>query len=229
MEKLRVSVIIPALNEQSLIADAIRSAHDAGAAQVIVVDGGSTDETTMVAGKQRATVLVTSPGRAIQQNAGAAVAEGDVLLFLHADCRLHPDAIHDLRRRLDAPANAVGGFFRQRIDSSDRIFRVIEAGNLARARLLKWAYGDQGIFVRTHAFRSLGGFPELTLMEDLYFIKRLKRLGPLLAISTPITVSARRWKQRGAIRQTLTNWSLITAAHLGISPNRLARFYAKNR
>ena len=196
---------------------------------MIVVDGGSSDDTVNIARQHKAIVLTSRPGRAVQQNAGAAHADGDVLLFLHADCRLHPDAIDEVRRRMEAHSNAVGGFFRQSIDHPDRIFRILEAGNLARARLLKWAYGDQGIFVTANAFRRLGGFPELTLMEDLYLMKRLKRLGPLLAISTPLTVSARRWKQRGTIRQTLTNWSLITAAHFGISPNQLARFYPKTR
>ena len=94
-----------------------------------------------------------------------------------------------------------------------------------RARLLNWAYGDQGIFVRRSCFEKLNGFPDLRLMEDLYFMKRLKREGRVVVVDSPLHVSARRWQKKGLLRQTLRNWSLITLAHCGVSPDRLARFY----
>jgi hypothetical protein len=101
----------------------------------------------------------------------------------------------------------------------------MERGNALRVQLFKWAYGDQGIFVRRAIFERLGGFPELRLMEDLYFMKRLKREGRIALIDPPLRISARRWQKQGMLRQTLRNWSLITMAHCGVSPDRLARFY----
>jgi rSAM/selenodomain-associated transferase 2 len=224
---LRISVIIPAFNEEQAIAATIQSAVAAGADEVLVVDGGSSDRTVEVAGQTSATVIQSASGRAVQQNAGAAQATGDVLLFLHADCRLSPGVLQEIRERLTDAADIVGGFCRQQIDNSGRIYRAIEAGNLARARLLKWAYGDQAIFVTRDVFRRLGGFPELRFMEDLFLMKRLKRQGRIQEIWQPIRVSARRWEQRGVVRQTLTNWVLVLAAQLGICPNRLAHFYPR--
>lgn len=225
----RVSVIIPTLNEESNVVKAIASAVKARAEEVIVVDAGSDDQTVAVAAATNATVLHSERGRAVQQNAGAAAACGDVLLFLHADCELHADAVAEICRSLSADSKLVGGCFRQRIDTGGVRYRIMESGNAARVRLLKWAYGDQGIFVRSDVFRELGGFPDLRLMEDLYFMKRLKRCGRIALLSSPLKVSARRWQQRGLVTQTIRNWGLISAAHLGMSPDRLARFYPNDR
>ena len=137
--------------------------------------------------------------------------------------------IREIRNRMTSTPDSVGGFCKQTVSNPRRIYRLIESGNMARARLLGWAYGDQGIFVRAEVFKSIGGFPELRFMEDLFFMKRLRAAGRLIAVSQPILVSARRWEQRGIVRQTLTNWSLILAAHLGISPDRLAQFYPRNK
>ncbi len=224
-----VSVIIPTLNEEANVGRAIASAIEAGASEVIVVDAGSGDQTVALASSTEATVLHSERGRAVQQNAGAAAASGDVLLFLHADCELHADAVAEICRSLSADSKLVGGCFRQRIDTSGVRYRIVESGNAARVRLLKWAYGDQGIFVRSDEFREVGGFPNLRLMEDLYFMKRLKRHGRIALLSSPLKVSARRWQQRGLVTQTLRNWALIIAAHLGMSPDRLARFYPNDR
>lgn len=224
-----VSVIIPTLNEEQNIGPAIASAVRSGAEEVIVVDAGSDDQTVAVASATAATVLTSARGRAVQQNAGAAAACGDVLLFLHADCELHADAIAEISQRLNSESNTVGGCFRQRINADGVRYRIVESGNAARVRLLKWAYGDQGIFVQSDVFREVGGFPNLRLMEDLYFMKRLKRCGRIALLSSPLTVSARRWQDRGLVTQTLRNWALITAAHLGMSPDRLAQFYPNDR
>lgn len=226
---LRVSVIIPCLNEADCIADAIRSARDACADEIIVVDGGSTDRTIDVAGQSGVRVHVSPSGRDVQQNAGASVASGEVLLFLHADCQLHPQSIAAVKQQLSNCSVFSGGYFAQRIDHSGRLYRVLEYGNLLRARLFKWVYGDQGIFVRAELFETLGGFPSMPLMEDLYFMKRLKRIGKLCRIPLPLLVSARRWERRGALRQTFLNWGLIMAAHMGVSMQRLAAIYAKKR
>jgi len=174
-----------------------------------------------------ARVVTAKPGRAIQQNAGANIATGDVLLFLHADCCLPESGLEDIRRQMLADDSCVGGCFRQRIDQPGWLYRWIEFGNFLRAKILKWAYGDQAIFVRTLTWQNIGGFPEIPLMEDLYLMKRLKKKGRLICIRAPLVVSARRWKHQGPLRQTLRNWTLLAAVHLGISPATLARFYPR--
>lgn len=224
---MNVSVIIPTIDEAALVGRAITSAQQAGADEVIVVDGGSADDTAGKAESLGARVLTAAPGRASQQNAGAFAAQGDVLLFLHADCQLPEFGLAEVCSRLAASGEIVGGCFRQHIEHPGRVFRLIEAGNLLRVRALKWAYGDQAIFVRRKIFRSLEGFPDLPLMEDLYFMKRLKRCGSLIVIRPKLRVSARRWKERGTARQTLQNWAMLLAVHLGVPPDRLARHYPR--
>ena len=224
---LKISVIIPAIDEATVIGAAIESAVSAGADEIILADGGSHDCTAQV-GKDHGVRLISSaPGRAIQQNAAAHAAIGDVLLFLHADCCLPKSGLATIRQQLTAESSLVGGYFRQTIDDPGWIYRWLESGNLWRARTLKWVYGDQGIFVRTSIFQGVGGFPDTPLMEDLYIMKRLKRHGQLVCIDVPLLVSARRWKQFGTIRQTLRNWMMLLAVHLGVSPAVLARFYPR--
>ncbi|MBW3542543.1 MAG: TIGR04283 family arsenosugar biosynthesis glycosyltransferase, partial [Planctomycetes bacterium] len=219
----RVSIVIPTLNEAAVIAGAVEAARRLGACEVVVADGGSDDGTSDLA-RQADRVLVCQRGRAVQQNAGAAAAAGDVLAFLHADCRLQPGALEAIERVL-ADSRVVAGCFRQRIDAAGVRYRLLERGNALRVRALQWAYGDQGIFVRREAFERAGGFPELPLMEDLWLMKRLKRVGRIVLVDQRIVVSARRWQRTGVVRQTLRNWSLVLLAHLGVSPARLARLY----
>lgn len=227
MSECCISVIIPVLNEADRIAVLIEQTRALGDCEIIVVDGDSGDAT--LANSQAADLcLSTDRGRAVQQNAGAAAARGEVLLFLHADCRLESGALEAMRAALADP-QCVGGCFRQVIDAPGLRYRLLERGNSLRVRLFGWAYGDQGIFVRRSVFELLRGFPPLGLMEDLYFMKRLKRAGRIAIVDAPIHVSARRWQAKGIIRQTLRNWTLIALAHCGVSPNRLARFYANVR
>lgn len=224
---LRISVIIPAIDEAPLIGAAVSSAVRAGADEVILSDGGSRDGTPQIAQRHGARVVTTVPGRARQQNAGARAAAGDILLFLHADCCLPETGVSEIREQLTAKKACVAGYFRQRIDDPRRIYRWIESGNLLRAQMLRWVYGDQAIFVRTTVFHDVGGFPDLPLMEDLFLMKRLRTPGQLVRIETPLLVSARRWKHHGTLRQTLRNWTMLVAVHLGVSPSLLARFYPR--
>jgi hypothetical protein len=145
-------------------------------------------------------------------------------LFLHADCRLAPAGLDQIVAAL-ADVRCVGGCFRQRIDAEGWFFRWLERGNALRVRWCGLAYGDQAIFVRRDVFERLGGFSPIDLMEDLYFSKRLRRAGRVALLDGPLHVSARRWQQQGVVRQTACNWCLTALAHLGVSPNRLARFY----
>ncbi len=226
---LRVSVIIPTLNEEAVIRAAIDSARQAGADEIIVADGGSTDRTVEIASVETTVVRSETAARAAQQNAGAAVATGDVLLFLHADCELHINGITEMRERCELSSDFVAGCFYQRIDLEGWRFRMTESGNQWRVRLLRWAYGDQGIFVAAEAFRDLGGFPDVKFLEDLLLMKSLKGRGSFLLLSSPLKVSARRWQRRGLFRQTFRNWAIVIAAQFGASPNWLARFYPNDR
>lgn len=219
----RISIVIPALNEASGIGQAVSRARALQPHEIIVVDGESTDGTAQHASS--ADQVISSPrGRATQQNRGAREATGDVLLFLHVDCWLEPGSLALVARSCENSA-VIGGCFRQIIDAAGWRFRWLEWGNTQRVRWWTLAYGDQGIFVRKNVFDRLGGFPELRLMEDLFFMRRLREEGRFDLLGPLLHVSARRWIQHGVVRQTLRNWALTFAAACGVSPNTLARFY----
>ena len=221
----RISIIVPALNEAASIAAAVESASASRPHEILVVDGGSTDETPALAQEAGATVLGAMRGRGIQQNAGAGHATGDVLLFLHADTHLAADGCRQIEAALRDP-RVLCGAFRQHIDAGQRRYRLLERGNAWRVRWLGLPYGDQGIFVRRSTFDQLGGFPEVPFMEDWLLMRRLRRLAWPVLLPGPLHVSARRWQRHGVLRQTLRNWCLTAAATAGVSPQRLARFYA---
>ena len=225
---MNVSIVIPALNEAAHIAEAVRRAWQTSPAEVIVVDGGSADRTAELAQAAGAAVIVSAAGRARQQNAGARQARGDVLLFLHADCWLAPEAIRQIAEALADPQVECGAF-RQRIEAEGRLFRWLERGNAWRARRRGMPYGDQGIFVRRATFEALGGFPEVRLMEDVMLMRLLRRRSRPVLLPGPIYVSPRRWQKHGVLRQTARNWLLLTAFRLGVPPDWLAAFYAPHR
>ncbi len=217
-----ISVVIPAIDEQDSIATAIQSALRAGAIDVIVSDGGSSDQTARRATESGATKVIRSlPGRGIQLNSGAMFATGHFVLFLHADNRLDASCLEQICEHPDA----IWGAFRQRIDSSRRIFRVLEMGNAMRVKYRRVPFGDQAIFVRRDVLKEQGGFAEIPLMEDVEFSKRLGTISRPLLLQGPVTINPRRWQRRGVIRQTLQNWSIQVSYALGASPERLNRRY----
>ena len=222
--KPHVSVIIPTLNEAPRVLRAIKSAWVSGADQVIVADGGSSDDTRQVAAAADAIVLTCQRGRAAQQNAGADVAHGDVLLFLHADNWLAKSAIAELGDAYRA-SEPFAGAFRQKIDAPGLSFRLLEWGNGWRVRLFRQPYGDQGIFVNSRLFRAVGRFPDVPLMEELLLMRRIRATVRPVLLNGPIHVDARRWQQQGILRQTLHNWSLLARYLCGVSPQRLASAY----
>lgn len=222
-----ISVIIPTFNEALNLQATISSTRSAGTCEIIVVDGGSFDETVQCA-QGADQVLTSPPGRAIQQNMGADQAQGEILLFLHADCELSPGFDEPVRSAL-LKANVIAGCFQQQIDHPGRVYRVLESGNSWRVRNLGWIYGDQGLFLKRETFQRLGGFPETPLMEDLYFSKRLRRQGKLVVLDHRLKVSARRWEKNGVLRQTARNWTFVTLSHLGCSPKTLAYWYGHVR
>jgi rSAM/selenodomain-associated transferase 2 len=224
---MRVSIVIPVINEAPRVEIAIERAWQAGADEVLVVDGGSHDETAAIASGSRCDLLRSDPGRSIQQNTGAEAATGDVLTFLHADNWLEPGAIDQIRQAVLDPKVCCGAFH-QVIEADGLLYRLLEQGNALRAKRRGLPYGDQGIFVRRQTFEQLGGFPNQPLMEDLIFMRRARRMTRPILLPGPLHVDARRWQRHGVIRQTLRNWCLIAAYHLGASPARLAHFYQRH-
>jgi len=161
-------------------------------------------------------------------NTGAAAAQGDVLLFLHADTRLPPSAIGDVVLALDDP-RYVGGRFDLRLDHSGIIFRLIGSLISLRSRLTRIATGDQAIFVRRGIFDAINGFPEIPILEDIAFCRNLKKMGKVACLRTQVVTSARRWQKDGVGRTILKMWVLKFLFLIGVSPFRLKRFYAEVR
>jgi rSAM/selenodomain-associated transferase 2 len=221
-----LSIIIPTLNEAEGIGAALGALGPlrARGCEVIVVDGGSGDGTAALAAPLADQVLMSPPGRATQMNAGAAVARGEVLLFLHADTRLPEGADEHVLRELERSARGWGRFD-VRLSGRHPALRVVERMMGMRSRLTGIATGDQAIFVRRPWFERAGGFPEIPLMEDVALSARLRRQGPPLCLRQRVVTSSRRWEQRGIGRTVLLMWRLRLAYWRGADPARLAERY----
>jgi len=218
-----ISVVVPTLNEEAHVAEAIRSAREGDpGVEVLVVDGGSCDRTRAVAEAAGATVVAAPRGRGVQLDQGARRAEGDWLVFLHADTRLECGWAEALRA---LPAPFVGGAFRFAVDSPRRCYRWIEAGVALRCRVFRLPFGDQGIFVRRPSYAATGGFPPIPLMEDVAFVKRLALEGRLAFPPVRAFTSPRRWERAGIVSTTVRNWWLLGLYAAGLPPQRLARMY----
>jgi len=220
----RISVIIPTLNEAAVIVKTLAALPKHDRLERIVVDGCSSDGTAALAEPFADRVLVRPAGRAQQMNAGARVARGEVFLFVHADCRFDEEGYHELIGSLEDPT-VVGGAFRLAIDSSRRSLRLVAAVANWRTRLTRIPYGDQGIFVRRSVFERLGGYPEIPVMEDLEFARRLNRAGKITLLTRPMTTSSRRWDKEGVGYTTLRNQIFVLLYFLGASGARLSRWY----
>lgn len=222
----RISIIVPALNEAAGLRDTLMPLQPLRARghQVVVVDGGSADGTPELARPFADRVIASARGRARQQNAGAAVADGGVLLFLHADTRLPADADRLVLDGLRA-AKRGWGRFDVRLTGAHPLLRVVEQMISLRSRASGIATGDQAIFVRRDWFTRAGGFPEIPLMEDVALSKSLRRMGRPLCIRAPVLTSSRRWEERGIARTIVLMWRLRLAYALGADPARLAERY----
>ena len=224
----RVTVVIPARDEEAAIGAALDSAQAAPDVEVIVADGGSRDGTVAVAIGRGALVVGGWSGRARQMNAGAARARSELLVFLHADTVLPPGYAEVVERTLAAP-ETVAGAFRLAIDGPLGSFGAIEFLVHLRSTLLHIPYGDQALFLRTGTFRALGGFPDSPIMEDLELVRRLRRIGAVRVAPEAVRTSARRWRDRGILRMTLLNQVCLTAYFLGVSPARIAGWRGPGR
>lgn len=228
MQAINLSVIIPVLNEAETIAQTLLSLQASGV-EIILVDGGSTDNTVEIGQDQGVKVVFSpEPGRARQMNTGADYATADTLLFLHADTQLPPNYPQRVKETLNQ-AQTVAGAFQLQINSNNPLLRVIERGVNARSRFFQLPYGDQGIFLKTETFQNSGGFPILPIMEDFQFIKGLQKQGKIRLASASVLTSARRWENLGIIRTTLINQMIIIGYFFGISPIKLKQWYRQSR
>lgn len=230
MNEAIISVIIPVLNEEKTIISVLSKLQNTPNLEMIIVDGGSQDNTIKVVDKFgkntniEVRILETIPGRAHQMNMGAKAATGEILLFLHADTQLPERFEKWVRQVLDEP-NIIAGAFELKIAASVIGLRWVELGVKWRSQYLQMPYGDQAIFLKASTFWGVGGFPELPLMEDFQLVRQLRRRGKIVLVPVAVTTSGRRWQKLGVLRTTLINQMIIIAYLLGISPSTLANWY----
>ena len=239
----KISIVIPALNEAATIAKILADIHNLPNVEIILVDGGSIDDTVKISQELGVRVISSPKGRAHQMNVGAKAATGEILLFLHADTFL-PLGFEQMVRSTLQPSLEDGttgrrgdletwrivpiaGAFTLKIDDSMPSLRWIERLVAWRSKWRQMPYGDQAIFLTAETFRSIGGYVEMPIMEDFELIQRLQRLGRIEILSAPVITSARRWLQRGVWQTTLINQAIIIGYSIGISPTRLVNWYRR--
>jgi len=220
----QLSVIIPTLNESAQITRTLMALQPLrqGGHEVILVDGGSQDDTLALAEGLVDQVLLSEPGRSRQMNMGARHAWGETLLFLHADTLIPYDLIPQISSAL---AEHPWGFFRLRMSGRHPLIRLVAALINLRSCLSGIATGDQAIFVTRALFKAIGGYAPIPLMEDVELSKRLKQKGRPACIRSPVTTSSRRWESQGIIKTILLMWRLRWAYYRGADPEQLVKRY----
>ncbi|WP_143589406.1 MULTISPECIES: TIGR04283 family arsenosugar biosynthesis glycosyltransferase [Cyanophyceae] len=220
-----ISVIMPVLNEAAGIVSCLQSLLQVpNPLEIIVVDGGSQDPTCDLVRQFPVTLCQTSGGRGKQMNRGAAIAQGDIFLFLHGDTQLPQDFAALVTETL-ADSQVVAGAFPLGIADSRWRFRALEKLVQWRSQLLALPYGDQAIFLRRQDFEALGGYAEIPIMEDYELMQRLRKRGKIRLTSQPVQTSARRWQRLGLWRTTWINQKMLLGYHLGIDPEILRHWY----
>ena len=225
---MRISVIVPVINEMDGINQLIGhlgSLKKGNDIEIIVVDGDPQGRTLNAIKDDRVTRVPSGKGRGKQMNKGAATATGEILLFLHADTYLPSGAFEKIAAVMRTGCYA-GGAFDLGIESGRIALRILEQTASLRSRITRIPYGDQGIFIRREIFQSIGGYMDFPIMEDFDLMQRLKRAGHhIIIISDKVRTSSRRWEREGVLYCTARNWTLVTLYMLGVSPEKLARFY----
>ena len=224
MAQHTVSIIIPVLNEAAIVKQTLERLQQHSEIEIIVVDGGSGDNTVAIAQQKLVKVItVIGQSRAAQMNAGANIARGDILLFLHADTRLPANFVPLAIETLIQPG-VIAGAFELAIEGTHKSLRWVEKLVKMRSHLLSLPYGDQAIFISKSAFLKLEGFADLPIMEDFEFIERAKTKGKIAIAPAAVTTSSRRWQKLGVWQTTLINQLIIAGYYLGVSPVKLANF-----
>jgi rSAM/selenodomain-associated transferase 2 len=231
-QTVQFSIIVPVLAEQGGINQIIDQLYlQAGIdrCQIIVVDGDPAGTTIKALKHARVTTLISPKGRAVQMNRGAERAQGQILLFLHADTQLPDQALLSIEQGLDDPAY-VGGAFSLKIDSSRLFLRYIGARASLRSRITRIPYGDQAIYMRRDYFAEIGGYRELPFLEDVDLMRRIKQdRRSIRILRDPVLTSARRWETEGMFYTTFRNQVVVLLYYLGVSPEKLSRLYGSQR
>ncbi|MHC4396370.1 MAG: TIGR04283 family arsenosugar biosynthesis glycosyltransferase [Planctomycetota bacterium] len=230
-DKCIFSIIVPVLDEAGQINSTIEHLCNQGAkenCEIIVVDGDLQGGTIKIIHAKSVKTIKSQKGRGRQMNAGAVAARGEILIFLHADTRLPEKALEKISQVLE-DEKYVGGAFDLAIDSDRLFLRFIAARTRLRSRLTRVPYGDQAIFIRKNYFDKIGGFKEIPLMEDVDLMRRIKKRGDkIFILSDHVKTSARRWEKEGIFYTTFRNQVLVSLYCLGISPDKLAKYYWRN-
>jgi rSAM/selenodomain-associated transferase 2 len=224
----RISVLVPTLNEQEHLPTTLARVELRPGDELIVIDGGSTDATMAIARQFTPAVFGSSRGRAQQMNYGVRQAHGDILLFLHADTLLPPGGLEAVRTVMQSP-QVVGGAFRLAFLPVTPALQVIAWGTNLRTRFGKLPYGDQALFVRREIFDAIGGYADVSFMEDVQFVQALRQHGTLAIVAAPVHTSGRRWLHDGVVYTTVRNNVLMALYFCGVPPATLQRWYGKRR
>jgi len=228
LKTLFISIIIPVRNEEDAIGSCLDSLADCSDLDILVVDGGSSDQTIQEIQRRGYRPISSAPGRGKQQHTGAKTASGDYFLFLHCDTRLPPNFTTHVLKILQQEGVAVGAF-QLAINAYGMGYRIIEYSANLRSRMLSLPYGDQALFMKKETYFATNGFPDQPIMEEIDLLSRLKNLGRIVIAPVCATTSARRWQQHGIVKTTIMNQLMLAGWAMGISSERLARWYYKKQ